>query len=294
MYLPYIMTGLIYLLRAIMRNMFPANLKLRQFLVFLLGMYAFILLCGCASGYARWLGFQRSAQKTEAQIIFTGACTDNMYIQGRHMRAYKQIIIVPEERFDPAYQPFADDTSGGSLVYRLQNSHIDSVLAATQVQAGSLKRLNAAATPKLEYKGQGAGLPATTAQAAVAVAATEAALDSAVAVREASVPQPADNNGFRCIGYRFQLPQTREWVYAQEPTSGLQARDWQASTVTVLYQPDYLENNWLEAGIPITMQSSIHYAWFYLGVLAETLISGYLMGIRRKGTPGGKALQRKP
>ncbi|MBY0408037.1 MAG: hypothetical protein K2Q01_10120, partial [Rickettsiales bacterium] len=81
-------------------------MKVRKLLVFLLGMYALILLFGCATGYARWVAFLRDANTTQAEVIFTGICTDEIYSEGRHRRAYKRILIVPAESYDAGFQPF--------------------------------------------------------------------------------------------------------------------------------------------------------------------------------------------
>jgi hypothetical protein len=189
MYLPSIMISIVYALRTILRQWFPASMKMRKFLVFILAMYGLILLFGCFTGYARWLAFSRDGIEIPAEVVFNGACADNIYIEGRYRRAYKRIIIASNDS-----QPFTDQGN----------------------------------TP--------------------------------------------------CIGYRFETPSG--WVYALEEIAS-PARYALPSHVSIKFDPAYLENNWLIEYIPATMQSSLQYAWFFAGVLLETAISGYLIGIRR-------------
>lgn len=272
MYLPLIMISLVYMLRALMRHLMPKNLKVRQFLIFILAMYALILFAGCFTGFSRWLAFQTHGKSTYAQVIFNGKCTDHIFIEGRHRRMYKKILAVPAEQFDSNFQPFADDTGHGSLIYRLHNAAASASVAATVENAmagvkgvqGQLRLGNNSIVQHTEQ------LPAISEEGAVDVAKQ---LSAAAAQRAA---EDRANEQFPCIGYRFQS-ETGEWIYAQE--DGTYAHGQQ---LLLRYYPQHPEENWLESTIPQMMRSSIRWGIFLIGVLAETFISGYFLGIRRQ------------
>lgn len=274
MYLPYIMISIVYGLRIFMRRFMPGSLKGRQLLVFLLGMYSLILLFGCATGYARWVAFLRDGLSVQAQVIWNGTCTDTIYMEGRYRRAYKRILTVPASSFDPATQPFTDDMGGGSLIYRIQTATakasvgaiIDGALAGMNDAQGALRLSNNA----LMQQAQDMNLPAVRERDVQALTAAQQA--AAAAAGEPEVPL-----GFSCIGYRFFVAPDDLWVYAQE--GGVAAN---GEVVAVCYDPRHLEENWQEKTIPHIMESSISSAMFFIAVLAETLFSGYWLGIRKK------------
>lgn len=277
MYLPFIMITTVYVLRAIMRHLVPTNLKIRQLLVFLLGMYALILLAGCATGYARWVAFLRDGLVADAEVIFNGICTDAIFREGRYKRAYKTILVVPAETYDPQAQPFTGDLGTGSLIYRLQNvsakasigASVDSVFGALNSTNAQLRLSHNSAQQLVQTQPQ---LPALPQNTDVALSAGSLALATQEAARE--------QQGFRCIGYRFPAEPTGQWVYSQQDSHATLGQH-----VTVRYNPQYLEDNWLEKSIPGIMKSSINTAGLLALVLAETLFSGYWLGIRKKRKP---------
>lgn len=201
MYTPNILIALIYVLRFVMRSVLPNNMRLRCGLVFMLAMYALILLIGTGTGTARFYYMAKQAPVAVAKILSRGHCRElEIYQQGKHRRAYKH-------------------------VYQAEVSSLDELPESWHA--------------------------------------------------------PLTSGGIPCISYAFMTGE-RTAVYSRQVVDApVLPAIANMQPIEVVYEPGYVENNWILGYIPLMLEDNKAHALFLLGVLVETVISGYYLGIRK-------------